>query len=153
MLATDGIRLCDDGLVAEVPFDEWLAPASTAPRRARTSARTSSPTATSRRTLYSTTFGYRTDVAEWDGKVPEDICDIFDLETFPGKRALEKRPINNLEWALICSGVPADQVYDTLETDEGVAEGARQARHHQGPDGSGGRPAPRRRSCSPTAKW
>ncbi len=70
--------------------------------------------------LYSTTFGYRTDVADWNGKVPEDICAIFDLETFPGKRALEKRPINNLEWALICSDVPADQVYATLETEEGV---------------------------------
>ena len=52
--------------------------------------------------------------------MPEDICAVFDLENFPGKRALEKRPINNLEWALICSGVPADQVYDTLETEEGV---------------------------------
>ena len=70
--------------------------------------------------LYSTTFGYRTDVAAWNGKVPEDVCAIFDLGNFPGKRALEKRPINNLEWALICSGVPVDQVYDTLETDEGV---------------------------------
>ena len=27
LLATDGIRLCDEGLVEEVPFDEWLAPA------------------------------------------------------------------------------------------------------------------------------
>ena len=70
--------------------------------------------------LYSTTFGYRTDVAEWNGREPEDICAVFDLENFPGKRALEKRPVNNLEWALLCSGVPADQVYDTLDTEEGV---------------------------------
>ena len=50
-------------------------------------------------------------------RCPPAIRDIFDIEKFPGKRALEKRPINNLEWALICSDVPADQVYDTFETD------------------------------------
>ena len=27
VLASDGIRLCDEGLAQEVPFDEWLAPA------------------------------------------------------------------------------------------------------------------------------
>jgi putative spermidine/putrescine transport system substrate-binding protein len=45
---------------------------------------------------------------------------VFDLETFPGKRSLEKRPINNMEWALLCDGVPKDEVYEVLETDEGV---------------------------------
>ena len=69
--------------------------------------------------VYSTTFGYRTDVAEWGGKEPDDICDVFDLETFPGKRSLEKRPINNLEWALLCAGVAKEDVYDVLETEEG----------------------------------
>lgn len=120
VLASDGIRLCDEGLVQEVPFDEWLAPApdGTLPSADFEGNVTSDchvPT-----NAYSTTFAYRTDVAEWNGKVPASICDIFDLETFPGKRALEKRPVNNLEWALICSGVPADQIYDTLATDEGV---------------------------------
>ena len=46
---------------------------------------------------------------------------MFDLKTFPGKRSLEKRPINNMEWALICDGVPKDEVYSVLETDEGQA--------------------------------
>ncbi len=45
---------------------------------------------------------------------------MFDLKKFPGKRALEKRPINNLEWALLADGVPADKVYDTLDTPAGV---------------------------------
>ena len=70
--------------------------------------------------VFSTTFGYRTDVAEWGGKVPDDLCDVFDLETFPGKRSLEKRPKKNLEWALICDGVAKDELYDVLETPEGV---------------------------------
>ncbi|MEZ5450871.1 MAG: hypothetical protein R3E89_18535 [Thiolinea sp.] len=41
--------------------------------------------------MFSTTFGYRTDIDEWKGKMPEDLCAVFDLENFPGKRALEKR--------------------------------------------------------------
>ena len=120
VLATDGIRLCDDGLAMEVPYDEWLAPAPDGTAASEDLGEYVVSDCHIPTNLYSTTFGYRTDVADWNGKVPEDICAIFDLETFPGKRALEKRPINNLEWALICSDVPADQVYETLETEEGV---------------------------------
>ena len=120
VLATDGIRLCDEGLVADVPFDEWLAPAPDGTAASEDLGKNIVSDCHIPTNLYSTTFGYRTDVADWGGKVPEDICAIFDLENFPGKRALEKRPINNLEWALICSDVPVDQVYDTLETEEGV---------------------------------
>ena len=120
VLAADGVRLCDEGLAMEVPFDDWLAPApdGTSPTQDFGKNITSEchvPT-----NLYSTTFGYRTDVADWNGAVPSSICDVFDLQKFPGKRALEKRPLNNLEWALICSGVAPDQIYETLETPEGV---------------------------------
>ena len=63
-------------------------------------------------------FGYRTD--KFSGEQPDSIADVFDLETFPGKRSLEKKPIGNLEWALIADGVPADEIYDVLSTPEGV---------------------------------
>lgn len=120
VLASDGIRLCDEGLVQEIPFDEWLAPAPDGTPASKDLEKSMTSACHIPTNAYSTTFGYRTDVAEWNGKVPASVCDVFDLETFPGKRALEKRPVNNLEWALICSGVPVDQVYDTLATDEGV---------------------------------
>ena len=48
------------------------------------------------------------------------VCDVFDLVNFPGKRSLEKKPINNLEWALICDGVSPAKVYDVLGTNAGV---------------------------------
>lgn len=51
---------------------------------------------------------------------PQTIADIFDLEKFPGKRGLAKSPKANLEWALLADGVPADKVYETLGTPEGV---------------------------------
>ena len=51
---------------------------------------------------------------------PQAAADFFDLEQFPGKRALRKSAKGNLELALIADGVPASEVYDILETDEGV---------------------------------
>jgi putative spermidine/putrescine transport system substrate-binding protein len=72
--------------------------------------------------VFSTTFGYRTDVDAWEGRVPEDLCALFDTENFPGKRALEQRVKKNLEWALLCDGVAKDELYDVLETDEGVEQ-------------------------------
>ena len=45
---------------------------------------------------------------------------MFDLEKYPGKRSLEKKAINNFEWALLADGVAPDQIYEVLGTDEGV---------------------------------
>jgi putative spermidine/putrescine transport system substrate-binding protein len=52
---------------------------------------------------------------------PTTIADLFDTEAFPGKRALRKRPQVNMEWALIADGVPKDEVYEVLATEEGQA--------------------------------
>jgi len=119
-LGADAIRLCDEGLVQEIPFDDWLASAPDGTSAGEDFGENIVSDCHIPTNAYSTTFGYRTDVAEWNGQTPDYICDIFDLETFPGKRSLEQRPIGNMEWALICSGVPADEVYESLETDEGV---------------------------------
>jgi putative spermidine/putrescine transport system substrate-binding protein len=51
---------------------------------------------------------------------PTSIKDLFDLEKFPGKRALQKDPFVNLEWALVADGVAAADVYTVLNTPEGV---------------------------------
>ncbi|GGL50802.1 extracellular solute-binding protein [Wenxinia marina] len=118
--AADAMRLCDEGLAMEIDIDEIAAPAPDG---------TSAADDFTEEMLvsdcfipqiaYSYTFGYRNDVAEWNGNTPDDICDVFDLETFPGQRALEQRPHNNMEWALICDGVAMEDVYDVLETEEG----------------------------------
>src|SRR5258708_28932197 len=67
--------------------------------------------------VYSTIFAYDADKLK-DG--PTKIADLFDLKKFPGKRALWKNPFGNLEAALMADGVPADKVYATLKTPEGV---------------------------------
>ncbi len=64
-------------------------------------------------------------IIAYDGKAfgdngPKTLNDFFDVQKFPGKRALRKSPRVNLEWALMADGVPNDQVYETLATREGV---------------------------------
>ncbi|UTF58592.1 ABC transporter substrate-binding protein [Gilvimarinus sp. DA14] len=51
---------------------------------------------------------------------PGSVKDFFDLDTYPGKRALRKTPQGNLEWALIADGVAADDVYKVLGTEKGL---------------------------------
>jgi putative spermidine/putrescine transport system substrate-binding protein len=119
VVASDAIRLCDEGLALEIDPDTDLADAPDGTKASEDFGDLLVSECFIPQIVYSTTFGYRSDVAEWNGKEPDDICDVFDLETFPGKRSLEKRPINNMEWALLCDGVPKEEVYNVLETEEG----------------------------------
>jgi putative spermidine/putrescine transport system substrate-binding protein len=118
VVAADAMRLCDEGLAMEIDADTMLAPAPDGTPASEDFGDLMVSECFIPQIVYSTTFGYRTDLLE---TAPTQVCDIFDTETFPGKRALEKRPIANMEWALICDGVPIDDVYDVLETEEGVA--------------------------------
>ncbi len=122
VVAADAMRLCDEGLAMEIDFDEQLASAPDGTPASEDFGEFLVSDCFIPQIVYSTTFGYRTDVAEWDGNVPESVCDVFDTETFPGKRALQKRPLDNLEWALMCDGVANEDIYDVLETDEGVEQ-------------------------------
>ncbi len=120
VVAADAIRLCDEGLALEIDPATQLAPAPDGTSASADFGDLLVSECFIPQIVYSTTFGFRTDVAAWNGKEPTDVCAVFDTATFPGKRSLEKRPINNVEWALLCDGVPADQVYDVLSTPEGV---------------------------------
>ncbi|HAE01991.1 MAG TPA: spermidine/putrescine ABC transporter substrate-binding protein [Rhodospirillaceae bacterium] len=122
VVAADAIRLCDEGLAIEIDPDKDLAPAPDGTPASEDFGELLVSPCYIPQIVYSTTFGYRTDVAEWGGKEPEDLCAVFDTETFPGKRSLEKRPINNVEWALLCDGVAPDKIYDVLSTDAGVEQ-------------------------------
>lgn len=117
VVAADAIRLCDEGLAMEIDADEDLAAAPDGTPASEDFGDLLVSDCFIPQIVYSTTFGYRTDLV--GDTPPTDICAVFDLETYPGKRALEKRPINNMEWALLCDGVAKDEVYDVLETPEG----------------------------------
>lgn len=51
---------------------------------------------------------------------PESIADFFDVEHFPGMRALPDTPIGTLEWALLAYGIPFNEVYQLLSTKRGL---------------------------------
>lgn len=68
--------------------------------------------------VFSTVIAY--DDRAFPGEKPRDIEDFFDLEKFPGKRALRHAPSSLLEWALMAEGVPIAQIYDLLSTERGL---------------------------------
>jgi len=119
MVAADAILSCDEGMVEEIDFDKDLAPAPDGTPASKDFGDLIVSPCFIPQIVYSTTFGYRTDLV--GDTPPTTIKDVFDLKKYPGKRSLEKKAINNLEWALLADGVPADQVYELLDTDEGVA--------------------------------
>lgn len=51
---------------------------------------------------------------------PTSWADFFDSDRFPGKRGLRKNARMTLEIALMADGVPPDEVYRVLGTEEGV---------------------------------
>ena len=119
VVASDAMRLCDEGLAMEIDPDEDLAEAPDGTSASDDFGDLLVSDCFVPQIIYSTTFGYRTDLV--GDTAPSSVCDVFDLEAFPGKRALQKRPIDNMEWALFCDGVAKDEIYDVLDTDEGVA--------------------------------
>ncbi|WP_420821192.1 extracellular solute-binding protein [Sneathiella limimaris] len=117
VVAADAIRLCDEGLAAEIDHDKVLAAAPDGTPASKDFGDLIVSDCFIPQIVYSTTFGYRTDLV--GDKKPTSVCAIFDTKTWPGKRSLEKRPINNMEWALLCDGVAKNEVYDVLATPEG----------------------------------
>jgi len=115
--AADSFRLCDEGLAMEIDFDEQLAAGDDGSTASEDFGDTLINDCFIPQIVFSTTFGYRTDLV--GDTPPTQICDIFDTEAYPGKRSLEKRPIGNMEWALLCDGVAKEDIYDVLETEEG----------------------------------
>jgi putative spermidine/putrescine transport system substrate-binding protein len=58
---------------------------------------------------FSTVLAYRTD--RLGGKAPSGWADFWDMKGFPGPRSLQDSPVQNLEFALLADGVPADKLY------------------------------------------
>jgi len=118
VVADQAIQLCDEGIAMEIDHDTMLPPAPDGtPASEDFGALIVSPCYIPN-IVYSTTFGYRYDLLPEE---PTQIEDVFDLDRFPGKRSLQKAAINNVEWALLADGVPADQIYQVLDTEEGKA--------------------------------
>jgi putative spermidine/putrescine transport system substrate-binding protein len=69
--------------------------------------------------FWSTILAYRTD--ESGDKPPQGWTDFWNVDSFPGPRALDKfGPWPNLEFALMADGVAMNEVYSLLRTADGI---------------------------------
>ncbi len=117
ILEGDAMVACDEGLVEEIDYDELLAkaPDGSLPSKDFVGGLNGCFIP---QIVYATLLAYNNE--SFPGEKPKTIADVFNLKKFPGKRALEKKPTGNLEWALVADGVPTDKVYEVLSTEEGV---------------------------------
>jgi putative spermidine/putrescine transport system substrate-binding protein len=60
--------------------------------------------------FYSTVLAYNSGKFP-KGKEPQSWKDFWDVKKYPGPRALENTPYNNLEIALVADGVPRESLY------------------------------------------
>ncbi|CUX80289.1 MAG: ABC-type spermidine/putrescine uptake system substrate-binding component [Roseibaca calidilacus] len=118
MLPSDAQLACDEGIILEIDHDEMLAAAPDGTPATEDFLPGSLGDCFIPQIVYSTILAVRP--GAFEGEQPDSIEDLFDLENFPGKRALQDRPGTNLEWALYADGVAPEDIYDVLATPEGV---------------------------------
>ena len=112
----DAIRACEEGLL--MPIDpELLPPAPDGTPASEDFINASLTECGVGNVVGSTVVSYNRQLLS---SAPRRLEDFFDLEQFPGHRALRRSPQGTLEWALIADGVAADDVYEVLSTEEGL---------------------------------
>ncbi|AXC50866.1 ABC transporter substrate-binding protein [Paracoccus suum] len=111
------IRLCDEGALVEINPDDLPPAPDGTPARDDFLPDTLHDCAVPN-ILWGTVIAY--DKTKFPENPPTKAADFFDTEKFPGKRGLPKNPKRTLYLALIADGVPADKIFETLDTPEGV---------------------------------
>lgn len=120
MLPSDAQIACDEGLLVEIDPDEILAPAPDGtPASEDFLPGSLHGDCFIPQIVYSTVIAYNPAMFPDDAQ-PASVADFFDVDNFPGIRAIQDRPAANLEWALYADGVPIDEIYEVLSTPEGV---------------------------------
>ncbi|MBR9869391.1 MAG: ABC transporter substrate-binding protein [Oceanospirillales bacterium] len=118
ILEGDAILACDEGIAQQLDYEKDLSPGADGTPVMEDFVEGSLSGCYVPTIVYATLFSYNNNA--FPGEKPSTIADVFDVKKFPGKRALEKKPDANLEWALVADGVPYNDVYDVLGTPEGV---------------------------------
>lgn len=112
------VRACNAGLLERIDPDKDLAPGSNGKPASQDFIPGALSDCAVASIVWTTAVAFNTQA--FKGSQPTTLKDFFDTKTFPGKRSLRKAPQVNLEWALLADGVPRDEVYATLETEEGL---------------------------------
>lgn len=118
MTMDDALLACEQHLLQRIEWSEILAPSPDGLVAEKDFIAGSISACGIAHLSYSTLIAF--DERAFSGEKPQTVADFFDLERFPGKRALRKQPAAILEWALMAEAVPIDQIYDLLSTDRGM---------------------------------
>jgi len=121
VFAMDTITGCDEGLFVEFDFDKDFPPAPDGTAASKDFFAPMPSKCAVGNILYSWNYAYN--VNNVDG-TPSTIKDFFNTKKFPGKRAIYKSALTNLEIALAGDGVymgkGGSEIYKLLETEAGV---------------------------------
>lgn len=117
VFAMDTINGCDEGIFHEFDFDKDFAPAPDGTPASKDFFTTMPSKCAVGNILYSWNYAYNTDNIKG---TPTTIEDFFDTKKFPGKRAIYKSALTNLEIALIADGVKPENIYEILNTKPGI---------------------------------
>ena len=120
VFAMDTIIGCDEGLFHKFDFDKDFAPAPDGTPASEDFLTLMPNKCAVGNILYSWTWAYNTNNVKG---TPKTIKDFFDTKKFPGKRALYKGALSNLEIALAADGVKpgngGTNIYKILSTKKG----------------------------------
>jgi putative spermidine/putrescine transport system substrate-binding protein len=119
ILPSDAQLACDEGIILQIDPDTMLAAAPDGTPASEDFLPGSLGECFIPQIVYSTVLTFNTDMFPADQQ-PDSIMALFDVENYPGRRALQNRPGTNLEWALYADGVAIEDIYDVLATPEGV---------------------------------
>ncbi len=70
--------------------------------------------------MFTFTYGIAYNKTRMRGREPGSWADFWDVQKFPGRRALMAEGLYSLEAALIADGVDPEKVYETLKTSDGL---------------------------------
>ena len=116
MVESDALTACEERLIAE--FDHTVldaAPDGTLPHKDFVSR--SLTKCGVAHLSFATVLAY--DDRAFPTEKPNSVADFFDIERFPGKRAIQRSPKGIMEWAMLSHNVPVRQIYDLLSTERG----------------------------------
>jgi len=119
VFASDTIVGCDEGLFVEFDFDKDFPPAPDGTPASQDFFTSMPSKCAVGNILYSWNYAYNSTAV--GSKTPSTIKDFFNTKKFPGKRAIYKSALTNLEIALAADGVymgkGGAEIYKKLEAD------------------------------------
>ena len=125
VFAMDTITGCDEGLFVEFDFDKDFPPAPDGTPASKDFFTAMPSKCAVGNILYSWNYAYNTENVKG---TPKTIKDFFNTKKFPGKRAIYKSALTNLEIALAADGIKPGKggakIYKALNTDKGVVSTA-----------------------------